>query len=101
MHDKYIVFDGKKVEWGSYNYTNRAENVNLENATFLADDKLALQYHADFVAIYNQPTPEVRGIGRPVRRFLRSLVLHENEYTNSNFKTGDFLDLHRTYVLVG
>src|SRR6266699_462390 len=79
MHDKYIVVDGKKVEWGSYNYTNRAENVNLENATFLADDKLALQYHADFMAIYNQATPEVHGIGRPVRRFLRSLVSHQNE----------------------
>ncbi len=79
MHNKYIVVDGKKVEWGSYNYTDRAENVNFENATFLADDKLALQYHADFMAIYNQATPEVHGIGRPVRRFLRSLVSHQNE----------------------
>ncbi len=79
MHNKYIVVDGKKVEWGSYNYTDRAENVNFENATFLADDKLALQYHADFMAIYNQATPEVHGIGRPVRRLLRSLVSHQNE----------------------
>jgi phosphatidylserine/phosphatidylglycerophosphate/cardiolipin synthase-like enzyme len=79
MHDKYIVVDGKKVEWGSYNYTDRAENVNFENATFLGDDKLALQYHADFMAIYNQATPEVHGIGRPIRRFLRTLVSRPNE----------------------
>src|SRR5207247_4467470 len=79
MHNKVIIVDGKKVEWGSYNYTHRAENVNFENATFLADDKLALQYHADFMAIYNQATPEVHGIGRPVRRFLRSLVSRQNE----------------------
>jgi len=25
MHDKFIIVDGKKVEWGSYNYTGRAE----------------------------------------------------------------------------
>ncbi len=79
MHNKFIIVDGKKVEWGSYNYTDRAENVNFENATFLADDKLALQYHADFMAIYNQGTPEVHGIGRPIRRFLRSLVSRQNE----------------------
>ena len=79
MHNKFIIVDGKKVEWGSYNYTDRAENVNFENATFLADDKLALQYHADFMAIYNQATPEVHGIGRPIRRFLRSLVSRQSE----------------------
>jgi len=79
MHDKFIVVDGKTVEWGSYNYTDRAENANFENATFLTDDKLALQYHSDFMAIYNQATPEVLGIGRPIRRFLRSLVSRQNE----------------------
>src|SRR5207244_13457518 len=38
MHDKFIVVDAKNVEWGSYNYTGRAENSNYENATFLFDN---------------------------------------------------------------
>ncbi|SRR5713226_8628418 len=79
MHDKFIVVDGKKVEWGSYNYTARAENVNFENATLLTDDRLALQYHSDFMSIYNQAAPEVHGVRRPIRRFLRSLVSRQNE----------------------
>ena len=73
MHDKFIVVDGKNVEWGSYNYTGRAEDANFENATFLSDDSLAQKYHSDFESIFNQATPEAQGVGRPVRRFLRRL----------------------------
>ena len=73
MHDKFIIVDGKNVEWGSYNYTGRAEDANFENATFLSDNNLAQQYHSDFVTIYNQATPETQGVGRPMRRFLRRL----------------------------
>jgi phosphatidylserine/phosphatidylglycerophosphate/cardiolipin synthase-like enzyme len=73
MHDKFIVVDGKKVEWGSYNYTGRAEDSNFENATFLTDSNLAQQYHSNFLSIYNQATPEAQGLGRPLRRFLRRL----------------------------
>jgi len=73
MHDKFIIVDGKKVEWGSYNYTGRAEDANFENATFVSNTNLAQQYHADFATIYNQATPEAQGLGRPVRRFLRGL----------------------------
>ncbi len=73
MHDKFIIVDGKNVEWGSYNYTGRAEDANFENATFISDTNLAQQYHSDFATIYNQATPEAQGLGRPVRRFLRRL----------------------------
>jgi phosphatidylserine/phosphatidylglycerophosphate/cardiolipin synthase-like enzyme len=73
MHNKFIVIDDKNVEWGSYNYTGRAEDANFENATFLSDGSLAQRYHSDFVSIYNQATPEAQGLGRPVRRFLRRL----------------------------
>src|SRR6266446_6022118 len=73
MHDKFIIVDGKNVEWGSYNYTGRAEDANFENATFVFNTNLAQQYHSDFVTIYNQATPEAQGLGRPVRRFLRRL----------------------------
>jgi phosphatidylserine/phosphatidylglycerophosphate/cardiolipin synthase-like enzyme len=73
MHDKFIVVDGKNVEWGSYNYTGRAENANYENATFLSNGNLAQKYHSDFVSIYDQATPEALGLRRPLRRFLRRL----------------------------
>jgi len=73
LHDKFIIVDGKSVEWGSYNYTERAEDANFENATFISDTNLAQRYHSDFATIYNQATPEVQGLGRPVRRFLRRL----------------------------
>jgi phosphatidylserine/phosphatidylglycerophosphate/cardiolipin synthase-like enzyme len=73
MHDKYIVVDGKTVEWGSYNYTERAENTNFENATFASDSTLAQQYHSDFVSIFNQAKPEAHGMRRTIQRFLRHL----------------------------
>lgn len=73
MHNKYIIVDGKTVEWGSYNYTERSENKNFENATFATDGKLAQQYHTDFVSIFNQATPEAHGVRRTLQRFLRSL----------------------------
>ena len=73
MHDKFIIVDGKKVEWGSYNYTGRAEDANFENATFLSNGNLAQRYHSDFVSIFSQATPEAQGLRRPLRRFLRRL----------------------------
>jgi phosphatidylserine/phosphatidylglycerophosphate/cardiolipin synthase-like enzyme len=73
MHDKFIIVDGKNIEWGSYNYTGRAEDTNFENATFLSNGNLAQKYHSDFVSIYNQATPEAQGLNRPLRRFLRRL----------------------------
>lgn len=73
MHDKYIIVDGKIVEWGSYNYTERAENKNFENATFATDSSLAQQYHSDFVSIFNQAAPEAHGVKRKIQRFLRQL----------------------------
>jgi phosphatidylserine/phosphatidylglycerophosphate/cardiolipin synthase-like enzyme len=73
MHNKYIIVDGKTVEWGSYNYTERAEYKNFENATFATDSSLAQQYHSDFVSIFNQATPEAHGVRRAIQRFFRHL----------------------------
>jgi phosphatidylserine/phosphatidylglycerophosphate/cardiolipin synthase-like enzyme len=73
MHNKYIIVDGKTVEWGSYNYTERAENKNFENATFATDSSLAQQYHSDFVSIFNQAAPEAHGVTRAIQRFFRRL----------------------------
>ena len=73
MHDKFIIVDGKNVEWGSYNYTGRAEKTNFENATFMSNGNLAQKYRSDFVTIFGQATPEAQGLRRPLRRFLRRL----------------------------
>jgi len=73
MHNKYIIVDGKTVEWGSYNYTERAENKNFENATFATDSGLVQQYHSDFVSIFNQAAPEAHGARRAIQRFFRRL----------------------------
>jgi len=74
MHNKFIIVDGRTVEWGSYNYTQRAEDANFENATFLSNTELAKQYHSDFVSISNQAAPEVRGMERMIRRFFRHVA---------------------------
>lgn len=71
MHDKYIIVDGKTVEWGSYNYTEPAENKNFENAAFASDSTIAQQYHTDFASIFNQAKPEARGVRRTIQRFFR------------------------------
>jgi phosphatidylserine/phosphatidylglycerophosphate/cardiolipin synthase-like enzyme len=73
MHDKFMIIDGKSVEWGSYNYTDRAENANFENATLLLDENLAQKYHLNFESIYGQATLETQGIARPMRRFFRRI----------------------------
>lgn len=71
MHNKYLIVDGKSVEWGSYNYTERAENTNFENATLASDATLAQQYHSDFASLFSQAEAEPRGIRRAMRRFRR------------------------------
>ena len=71
MHDKYIIVDGKTVEWGSYNYTETAENKNFENAAFASDSTIAQQYHTDFASIFNQAKPEPHGVKRIIVRLLR------------------------------
>ena len=71
MHDKYIIVDGKTVEWGSYNYTESAEYKNFENAVFASDSTVAQQYHTDFASMFNQAKPEPHGVKRTMVRFLR------------------------------
>lgn len=71
MHDKYIIVDGKSIESGSYNYTQRAENTNFENATFTSDSALAQQYHSDFASLFDQAKPESQGVKRKFARFFR------------------------------
>ncbi len=78
MHSKYLVIDGKTVQWGSYNYNEQSELRNLENATFATDTKLARQYHDDFEAMFNQAKPESGAKTRQIRRFFRHLTSRSN-----------------------
>ena len=73
MHNKFLIVDGQLLEWGSYNYTNKAEHANFENATFARDPELALQYYRAFMQIYSSATFEVYGAKRPIWRFLRRI----------------------------
>src|SRR5436309_13736824 len=40
MHDKFIIVDGKKVEWGSYNYTGREEGASFGDCDFMSNGNL-------------------------------------------------------------
>ncbi len=48
QHNKYAIFDGKKVVTGSYNWTNNAEKYNEENCLILDDDKMVQAYSNHF-----------------------------------------------------
>jgi phosphatidylserine/phosphatidylglycerophosphate/cardiolipin synthase-like enzyme len=72
MHNKYLVVDGQTVEWGSYNYTSRAEHFNFENSTISKDPNLAAVYEEDFQHIWGTAQPEVgKGILRVLSRIRR------------------------------
>tara|TARA_B100000508_G_scaffold131857_1_gene120320 strand:+ start:1099 stop:1626 length:528 start_codon:yes stop_codon:yes gene_type:complete len=43
-HNKVMIFDGKTVLTGSYNFTNAAEYYNAENVLIIHDANLAQQY---------------------------------------------------------
>jgi len=73
MHDKYLVIDGQTVEWGSYNYTNRAEHSNFENATVLSDPDIAEAYEQNFNKIWQQSRAEKTGLPRLFARAFRRL----------------------------
>ena len=52
MHNKFAVFDKKLLVTGSYNWTNNAEHFNYENAIFITDLNVIMQYQKDFDNIW-------------------------------------------------
>ncbi|TBR22156.1 DUF1669 domain-containing protein [bacterium] len=44
MHNKFAVFDGKFVEWGSYNWSFTAENHHFEHVQF-SDEKARADFY--------------------------------------------------------
>lgn len=47
-HNKVIVYDGRVVLTGSFNFTSAAEHANAENCLFIDDANLAARYQANW-----------------------------------------------------
>lgn len=47
-HNKYLLLDGKDVETGSFNYSERAEERNTENILVIHDAPFFQAYQQDF-----------------------------------------------------
>ena len=52
QHDKFAIFDSKKIVTGSYNWTNSASRYNAENCLFLSD-KTREKYIQRFETLWN------------------------------------------------
>jgi phosphatidylserine/phosphatidylglycerophosphate/cardiolipin synthase-like enzyme len=54
MHHKVFIIDGKTVIFGSFNFTQRAEEENDENLLIVDDLALAAQFEDEFARVYEQ-----------------------------------------------
>ena len=52
MHNKFCVIDNQKVLTGSYNWSDKAENKNVENVSVLYDDERASDYSIEFRKLF-------------------------------------------------
>jgi phosphatidylserine/phosphatidylglycerophosphate/cardiolipin synthase-like enzyme len=52
MHSKFAVIDGEKVITGSYNWTQSAEEKNVEDFVIIDSKKVAKRYVHQFVEIW-------------------------------------------------
>lgn len=69
QHNKYMIFDQKHVECGSFNYTKSAEHNNAENAIILKDQpELAEVYIKNFSKLWEESDKPKRQ--RPKRSYV-------------------------------
>ncbi|HVA01425.1 MAG TPA: phospholipase D-like domain-containing protein [Terriglobia bacterium] len=54
MHNKFAVFDGNRIETGSFNWTTSANSYNYENAIFISDPEVAARYEKEFQHLWAQ-----------------------------------------------
>ena len=52
MHNKFCVIDNQKVITGSYNWSEKAENKNDENASVVYDNDIASNYSVEFRRLF-------------------------------------------------
>jgi phosphatidylserine/phosphatidylglycerophosphate/cardiolipin synthase-like enzyme len=48
MHHKFVVLDGKRLETGSFNFTNHASRANQENQVYLDDPAIVSRFVGRF-----------------------------------------------------
>ncbi len=57
MHHKFTVVDGKRLETGSFNYTNHASRANQENQLYLDDPGIVARYKEQFEESWSRAKP--------------------------------------------
>ena len=58
MHDKFTIVDGKRIETGSFNYTDHAESSNQENQIYLSTPQIAGRYKQRFEQMWSDSKPD-------------------------------------------
>ncbi len=54
MNNTFVIFDGKLIVTGSYNWTEYAEKFNFENVLFIDDSDVVEKYKVEFESLYNK-----------------------------------------------
>jgi phosphatidylserine/phosphatidylglycerophosphate/cardiolipin synthase-like enzyme len=54
MHHKFVVIDGKRLELGSFNFTNGAANKNQENQLYLDTATVVAAYRSRFEKMWSE-----------------------------------------------
>ena len=74
MHHKFMVIDNSHIETGSYNFTEIAEKINIENIVILNDEKVTME----FINQFNY----LKSLSKPILNFNRNNILNS---FSSNF----------------
>ncbi|MBU6155147.1 MAG: DUF1669 domain-containing protein [Bdellovibrionales bacterium] len=54
MHHKFVIVDGKRLETGSFNYTNHASRANQENQVYLDEASIVSRFSSRFQKSWEQ-----------------------------------------------
>lgn len=57
LNHKVLIIDGRTVVIGSYDYTNRAENINDENVVIIHNELIAQKFIEEFQRIQSRAQP--------------------------------------------
>lgn len=64
MHNKFMVFDGKAVQYGSLNYTTAAAVEQANNVVVIDNNKVAATYLARWQQMFNNESTAVYEVGQ-------------------------------------
>lgn len=64
MHNKFTLVDGKRLETGSFNYTEGATFKNQENQIYLAEPSVVETYRQQFEAMWKASKPAATELAR-------------------------------------